>query len=44
MFELGDVMVAPEARGAMLFVKMLRIGLERLKNNGDFIVYGTPND
>lgn len=44
LFELGDVMVAPEARGAMLFVKMLRIGLDRLKTDGRFLVYGTPND
>lgn len=44
LFELGDVMVKPEARGAMLFVKMLRVGLDRLKIYGDFVVYGTPND
>lgn len=44
LFELGDVMVSHEARGAMLFVKMLRIGVDRLKSEGKFLVYGTPND
>jgi hypothetical protein len=44
LFELGDVMVTFEARGSMLFIKMLRIGLDRLKTGGNFCVYGTPND